>query len=50
MSCAQNHDGVFGLFQKNWEICLGNNYKIKLEWVDLTVDELDLCLIKIKMI
>lgn len=42
LSCAQNHDGVFGsYFTKNWEICLGNNYKIKLEWVDLTVDELD---------
>ncbi len=42
LSCAKNYDGVFSsYFTKNWEIRLGNNYKIKLEWVALTVDELD---------
>jgi len=42
LSSSKNYDGLFSsYYTKNWEVRLGNNYKIKLEWVELTVDELD---------
>jgi hypothetical protein len=43
LSAGKNRNWIFNsYFAKNWEIRLGNNYEIELEWVKLKAEQLDL--------